>query len=103
MTKKLKPYNGKRRGSSINGAGLTGCLHLEECKYIHNNYPAQNSVQVDQIPQLSTNTLNLIEQKMENSPEIIGTGDNHLNGTPIAQALRSVTVAVQKPWMKWVT
>jgi hypothetical protein len=30
--KETKTYNGKGRTSSINGAGLTGCLHVEECK-----------------------------------------------------------------------
>ena len=34
-------------------------------------------------------TLNLIEQKVGSSLELIGTGDNFLNRTPIAQALRS--------------
>ena len=32
LTNKTKPYTGKGRASSINGAGLTGCLHVEECK-----------------------------------------------------------------------
>jgi hypothetical protein len=34
-------------------------------------------------------TLNLIEEKMGNSLELIGTGDNFFNRTVIAQALRS--------------
>jgi hypothetical protein len=33
LYKKPKPYNGeKKKASSTNGAGLTGCLHVEECK-----------------------------------------------------------------------
>ena len=32
VIKKPKPYNGKKKVSSTNGAGLTGCLHVEECK-----------------------------------------------------------------------
>jgi len=33
MTKKAKPYNGgKMKVSSTNDAGVTGCLHEEECK-----------------------------------------------------------------------
>jgi hypothetical protein len=27
-----KIYNGKKKAASINGAGLTGCLHVEEWK-----------------------------------------------------------------------
>ena len=30
LTKKPKIYNGKKKASSINGAGLTGCLYVEE-------------------------------------------------------------------------
>jgi hypothetical protein len=29
---KPKTFNGKGRVSSTNGAGLTGCLHVGECK-----------------------------------------------------------------------
>ena len=32
LTKKLKVYNGKKKASSTNGAGITGCQHVEECK-----------------------------------------------------------------------
>ena len=34
-------------------------------------------------------TLNLIKQKVRNSLELIGTGDNFVNRTPMSQALRS--------------
>ena len=34
-------------------------------------------------------SLKLIEQKVGNSLKLIGTGDNFLNRTPVAQALRS--------------
>ena len=30
LTKKPKIYNGKKKASSINGAGLTGCLYVEK-------------------------------------------------------------------------
>jgi hypothetical protein len=30
--KKSKSYSGKGKGSSTNGAGLIGCLVVEECK-----------------------------------------------------------------------
>jgi hypothetical protein len=43
LTKKPKPYNGKGRAFSTNGAGLTGCLHAEECKKIHLYQTAPNS------------------------------------------------------------
>ena len=32
LIKNPKPYNGKMKASSTNGAGLTGCWHVEECK-----------------------------------------------------------------------
>ena len=32
LTKKLKIYNGKKKASSINGADITGCQHVEEWK-----------------------------------------------------------------------
>ena len=41
-------------------------------------------------PNIKPETLNLIEEKVGNSLELIGTGENFLNRTPMAQALRSV-------------
>jgi hypothetical protein len=41
-------------------------------------------------PNIKPETLNLIEEKVRNSLELIGTGENFLNRTPMAQALRSV-------------
>ena len=38
---------------------------------------------------IKPDTLNLIEEKVGNNPECIGTGGNFLNKTPIAYALRS--------------
>jgi hypothetical protein len=44
MRNKNKNKNkNKEKASSTNGASLTGCLHVEECKYIHIYHPAQNS------------------------------------------------------------
>ena len=40
----------EERASSTNGAGLTGCLHVEECKMIHIYHPAQTQAEVDQGP-----------------------------------------------------
>ena len=44
---------------------------------------------MDQRPQHKTSYVNLKEEKVGNSLECIGTGDNFLNRTPMAQALRS--------------
>ena len=38
---------------------------------------------------IKPDTLNLIEEKVRNTLEHIGTGDNFLNRTPMSQALRS--------------
>ena len=38
---------------------------------------------------IKPDTLNLIEEKVEKSLELIGTGGNFLNRTPMAHALRS--------------
>jgi hypothetical protein len=35
LTKKPKPYTGKKKAFSTNGADLTGSLHVEECKLTH--------------------------------------------------------------------
>jgi hypothetical protein len=40
---------------------------------------------------INLNTLNLIQEKMGNNLECMGTGDNFLNRTSTAQALRSTT------------
>jgi hypothetical protein len=42
LTKKLKPYKGTGRASSLIGAGLNGCLHVEKCKLIHIYHSAKN-------------------------------------------------------------
>ncbi|KAL6066321.1 hypothetical protein STEG23_033459 [Scotinomys teguina] len=47
----------------------------------------KTQVQVDQRPQHNTVTLKLIEEKVGNTLEHIGTGDHFLNITPIAQTL----------------
>jgi hypothetical protein len=39
---------------------------------------------------IKPNTLNLIEQKLENTLKLVGTEDNFLNKTPMAWALRSL-------------
>jgi hypothetical protein len=49
----------------------------------------KTQVQMDQRPQHKTRSLNLIEEKVGNNLERIGTGDNLVNKTPTAQAPRS--------------
>ena len=44
----------KKEASSTNGVGLTGGLHVEECKLIHTYHPAKAQVQVNQRPQHKT-------------------------------------------------
>jgi hypothetical protein len=64
-------------------------LHVEECKSIHIYHLAQNSSpNGSKNLNIKLDTLNLIEEKVGNSLEHIGTGDNFLNRIPMAQALR---------------
>ena len=49
--KKANPYNGKKESSSMIGAGLTGCLHVEECKWSISITLCKSQVQMDQRPQ----------------------------------------------------
>jgi hypothetical protein len=35
LTRELKPSSGKKTAFSTNGAGTTGCYHVEDCKLIH--------------------------------------------------------------------
>jgi hypothetical protein len=43
LIKKPKPHSGRNNASLTNGAGLTGRLHVEECKLIHIYNPACSS------------------------------------------------------------
>ena len=84
--KEAQNIRSKKKASSANGRSLTGCLHVEECKYIHIYHPAQHSLKSKWTKNLNikSSTLNLIEEKLENRHECIGTGDNFLNRTPKA-------------------
>ena len=66
MTRKSKLYNGKKKASSTNDAGLTGSLHVEECTKLKSKWIKDLNIK--------PNTLNLIEEKMGKSLELIGTG-----------------------------
>jgi hypothetical protein len=87
LTKKPKPYSGKREAFSTIGAGLTGSLqihpYLSHCTKLKSKWIKDLHIKPD--------TLNLIEEKVGNSLEHIGTEENFLNGTPMTQALRSTT------------
>jgi hypothetical protein len=85
--KEANPYNGKRRASSTNGASLTGCLHVDDCKYLSPCKKLKSKWIKDL--NVKPDLLNLIEQKVGNSLKLISTGHNFLNGTSMAQALRS--------------
>jgi hypothetical protein len=75
---------------TIPGAGLTGCLYVEDwkinpylspCTKLESKYFKDLNIKPD--------TLNLIEEKLEKSLELIGRERNFLNRTPMAHALRS--------------
>jgi hypothetical protein len=90
--KDAKIYNGKKKASSINGDGLAGCLYyknerdpyLVPCTMLKSKWFKDLNIK--------PNTLNLIEEKVGKSLELIGTGwgggVDFLNRTPIAHALR---------------
>ena len=89
--KEPKPYNGKKKAFPTNGNGLTGYLHVEECKQTHSYLPPCTQLKSKWIKDLNIkpDTLNLIEEKVENNLEYIGTGDKFPNSTPKALVLRS--------------
>jgi hypothetical protein len=76
LIKKPEINQGNRKHLITNGAGVTGYLHVDECKYICQ--PAQNSS----------------ESGSKVSHKTGYTGDKFLNRTPTAQALRST---INKP------
>ena len=95
LTKKAELYNSRKKTSTENGAGLTGCLDIEECKYIHLSITLNKTDQVDQRPQSRTGTLSLIEQKVRNSLEVIDKGDSFLKRIPKAHDLWSTILSMR--------
>ena len=89
FTMKPKFYN-EKKASSTNGAGITGCQHVEECKYIH-IFPPCTKLKSKQIKALNINSAipNFIREKLGSNLECIGTGDHFLNMTPLVQTLRA--------------
>jgi hypothetical protein len=81
-----KTIQWKKESISNNGAGITACRrmkidpYLSPCTKLKFKWTKDFNVKPD--------TLKRIEQKVENNPELIGIGDNLVNNTPIAKALR---------------
>ena len=81
----------KKKVSSINGAGLTRCLHVDECKDTQIYHPAQNSSPNGiNTSKIKPEAMNLIDDKIQSNFEHTGTVDNILNRTPITQVLSSI-------------
>jgi hypothetical protein len=80
----------KKTAFSINGAGSTGGYHVEECKLIHSYLLVQSS-SLKWIKEfhIKPETLKLIEEKVGESLEDMGTGEKCLNRTAMACAVRS--------------
>ena len=77
--KEAKTIEQIKKTSSTNGASLTGTEHI---KFITLHKTAQG-------PQPKTDILNLVGEKVGNTLEHFGTGQNFLNRTSMAEALRS--------------
>ena len=71
----------ERKEASTNGVGVTGCQSVERCPKLKSKWIKDLNIKPD--------TLNLIEEKVGNSLEHIGTGDNFLKRMPIVKVLRS--------------
>jgi hypothetical protein len=80
---------GNKTTSSTNGTGQIGHMHVVECNLIHIYHPAQLNSKWIKDSNIKPDSLNLIEEKMENNLELTGTEDNFLNRTLIVQAPRS--------------
>ena len=83
----------KKTAFSTNGAGTTGCYHVEECELIQ-YYPVLypcTKVKSKWIKDLhiKQETLKLIEKKVGKSLEDMGTGEKFLNRTAMACSVRS--------------
>jgi hypothetical protein len=90
LTRELKPSSGKKTAFSTNGAGSIGrsaCRRMQinpflsPCTKLKTKWKNDFHIKPD--------TLKLIEKKMGNSLKYMVTGENFLNRTPIANAIRS--------------
>jgi hypothetical protein len=71
----------KKKASLTYGAGLTGCLHVGKCKQIHIYHPVQNSSPNGSKTSTQHGYTGFTREKVGNSLELIGTGDNSLSRT----------------------
>jgi hypothetical protein len=80
----------KKNASSINDAGLTGCVYVEKMK-IDPYLSPSTKLKSKWIKDLNVkpDTLKLIEEKVGKNLELKGTGGNFLNSTLMTTALRS--------------
>jgi hypothetical protein len=69
---------------------LDGC-HVVKCKKFHTYVciSYNTRLQINQGPEYKATYPYWIEEKVRNCPELIGTGKDFLNRTPIAQALKT--------------
>jgi hypothetical protein len=88
LTREKKTSSGKKTAFSTNGAGTTDSYHVEECELIH-SYILCTKAKSKWIKELHTKpeTLKLIEEKVGESLEDMGTGEKFLNGTVMACAV----------------
>jgi hypothetical protein len=87
--KVAKIYNGKKKASSINGAGLSGSLYVEnENSYVFVTLQ-KAQVQVDQGPQYKTKYNESNRRKVGKNLELTDTGGKFLNRIPIVHSLSS--------------
>jgi hypothetical protein len=88
--RELKPSSGKKTAFSTNGVCSTGGQHVEECKLIYYHLLVQSSSSSgSRASTIKADTLNVIEKKVGKGLKNTGTGENFLNRTPMAYALRS--------------
>ena len=72
--------------SLTNGTGITGCQHVEEYKYL--SPCTKPKLKWIKVVNIKPDILTLIEKKVLDNFECIGTGDDFLNTALIIQALR---------------
>ena len=87
--KKPKPYNGEKKENIFNkwcwSNWMSACRRMQIDPYLSPCTKLKSKWIKDL--NIKLNMLNLIKEKVGNSLECIGTGDNFLYRTPVAQAL----------------
>ena len=69
-------YNGKKKASLINVAGLTGYLYVGERKYTHICHLVKSSSKwIENCNKKNLDTVNLIEEKVRKSLEHLSQGE----------------------------